>query len=83
MKRSAVAAVVAVFALQGGLIGWSFYAARRLPGGWGGTPWIWGAMIGGAIVVGLLTAVLMWLAFYSARKGYDDAAAECADDAEF
>jgi hypothetical protein len=44
----------------------------------GGFAWTGGsraiavALVAGAVGVGALTGVLMWLAFYSARKGYDD-----------
>ncbi|HLZ85117.1 MAG TPA: hypothetical protein VKQ54_16245 [Caulobacteraceae bacterium] len=71
MKRPlvilAVAGLLAVFAF----FGWAFYAT------WG-TDWTGGskaitvALVAGAIAVGGLTGVLMWLAFYSNRKGYDD-----------
>ncbi|MDB5483774.1 MAG: hypothetical protein JWO83_4827 [Caulobacteraceae bacterium] len=59
--------LMAVFAF----FGWAFYIS-------GGFAWTGGskaiviALVAGAVGVGALTGVLMWLAFYSSRKGYDD-----------
>jgi cation transporter-like permease len=51
--------------------GWVFYATGGFA--WtGGSKAIVVALVAGAIGVGALTGVLMWLAFYSDRKGYDD-----------
>ena len=63
----AAAGVLAMFAF----FGWAFWATR-------GTAWTGGskaitvALVAGALVVGALTGVLMWLAFYSNRKGFDE-----------
>ena len=54
-----------------GFFGWVFYTT-------GGFAWIGGskaiatALVAGALGVGALTGLLMWLAFYSSRKGFDD-----------
>jgi cation transporter-like permease len=59
--------LMAVFAF----FGWALYIS-------GGFAWTGGskaiviALVAGAVGVGALTGVLMWLAFYSSRKGYDD-----------
>ena len=54
-----------------GFFGWVFYTTGGFA--WtGGSKAIVVALIAGAIGVGALTGVLMWLAFYSDRKGYDD-----------
>jgi cation transporter-like permease len=59
--------VLAVF----GFFGWVFYINGGLA--WtGGSKAIAIALVAGAAGVGALTGVLMWLAFYSSRKGYDD-----------
>jgi hypothetical protein len=58
-------AIFAVFAVQ---------QASQLGGGWGELKPILPFVIGGAIVVAALTGGLMWLAFYSARRGFDDRA---------
>ncbi len=55
-----------------GLIGWAFISTSALGSMTGGS-WALTLMIaGGAVGAGALTGVLMWLAFYSARKGFDD-----------
>ena len=41
-------------------------------GGWRSLGPIWPYVLGGSLVVGALTGVFMWLAFYSANHGYDD-----------
>lgn len=76
MSRGLLAALALIVLVAIGLVGFGAWASASLPGSWGGTPWIWLAMVGGAVVVAALTAGLMWLAFFSARRGYDDAAAE-------
>lgn len=59
-------------ALFGAFIGWAFYASEGLGGGWENLRPILPVVIIGLIVVGGLTGVLMWLAFYSSRSGYDE-----------
>lgn len=56
-------AAFGVFAVQAG---------DAFGGGWGDLRPIMPFVIGGLVVVGGLTGVLMWLAFYSSRKGYDE-----------
>ena len=51
-----------------GVLAWVLVAADAFEG----LGPIWGWVVGGVVVTGLLTAVLMWLAFFSARRGYDD-----------
>ena len=60
---------LAAFAL---FMGWAFFQAARLGGGWASLGPIWPYVAGGVLVVGALAGFLMWLAFYSARHGYDD-----------
>ncbi|MGI8840084.1 MAG: hypothetical protein ACR2F8_04775 [Caulobacteraceae bacterium] len=56
-----------------GFMGWAFYSTRSI--GFGpGTGAIVVMIVVGAVGVGLLAGVLMWLAFYSSRKGYDESA---------
>ena len=76
MSRGMFAALALIAATGAGLVAFGAWASSRLAGDFGGTVWIWIAMIGAAVVVAALTAALIWLAFYSARAGYDDAAAE-------
>lgn len=59
-------AAFAVFA------GWAFYEGSQLGGGWASLGPVWPYVLGGAVVVAALAGFLMWLAFYSARHGYDD-----------
>lgn len=56
-----------------GYLGWALWAMRG-SGSWTGGSWVLGAIIvGGMVVTGALAGGLMWLAFYSARHGHDDA----------
>lgn len=52
--------------------GWAFVQGSHLGGGWTSLEHIWPYVAGGLLVVGALTGVLMWLAFYSSRSGYDE-----------
>ena len=79
MTRGLAVAVAVILAVGASLIGFGAWASSRLEGGFGGTVWIWVAMIGGALTVAALTGGLMWLAFFSARAGFDDAVAEQRD----
>jgi cation transporter-like permease len=64
----AVAALVAVV----GFGAWAILATQSI-GSWTGGSWVILAMIvAAAVFTGGLTGVLMWLAFYSDRKGYDE-----------
>ncbi len=58
-------------ALLFAFMGWSFYSTRSIGFG-SGTGAIVVMIVAGALGVGLLTGVLMWLAFYSSREGYDE-----------
>ena len=65
-----------------GFMAWVVSRSGALAGSWtGGSPHILAAMALGAVGVGALTGGLMWLAFFSARRGYDDRAAEWEEDA--
>lgn len=73
MKRvPTVVGLLVALALVAGLLGWGYYASTRLGGGWDWITPILPFVIVGLIAVGGLTGVLMWLAFYSSRHGYDD-----------
>src|SRR5262245_37896732 len=61
-----------VLAVLAGLGAWAVSAAEGLSGGWASLLPILPYVVAGAFFVGLLTGGLMWLAFYSARHGYDD-----------
>jgi high-affinity Fe2+/Pb2+ permease len=70
MGRPAAILVTLGLLVVAGFFAWAFYFTR---GEWtGGSRAIVIAMAAGAIGVGALTGALMWLAFYSARKGYDE-----------
>jgi cation transporter-like permease len=73
MKRILmVAGMLAALALAAGLAGWTFYAGSRIGDGWTGVSHVLTFVIIGLTAVGALTGGLMWLAFYSARHGYDE-----------
>lgn len=52
--------------------GWALYAMRDFGSWTGGSTAIAVMIVAGAVCTGALTGVLMWLAFYSERKGYDE-----------
>jgi hypothetical protein len=73
MRRpGSILLVFVALAFLAGFGGWIFYAGSQIAGDWSGLRPILLYVIGGLFVVGLLTGVLMWLAFYSSRKGYDE-----------
>jgi len=59
-------------ALFAAFVVWALYASESLGGGWESLRPILPMVILGLVVVGGLTGVLMWLAFYSSRHGYDE-----------
>jgi hypothetical protein len=73
MKTPAIVAIgLLAVALIGGFFAWGLYVMRD-SGSWTGGSWVLTALIaGGVVATGALGGGLMWLAFYSARKGYDD-----------
>ena len=74
---SAKFAPLALLVVFGVLIAVALWGAVRSFSTFGGDLGLhgWLALIGGSVLTIALTAGLMWLVFYSARKGYDDAAA--------
>lgn len=62
---------IGVLALAGLLI-WAIAEAPGLGSLTGGSASLTGIIVLGALGVGGLTAALMWLAFYSDNKGYDE-----------
>ena len=76
MKPPLAIAVTIGLVLLFGFFGWAFYASNQLGVSWTGGSWVLTLVIvGGVLVTGALTGALMWLAFYSSRKGYDEDAA--------
>ena len=74
MKRALPYLMLAV-ALAGvaAFFGWAFHEAGIVGGGWqAALAPIWLYVAGGLLVVAALTGGLMWLAFYSSRRGYDE-----------
>ena len=59
-------------ALFGAFAAWAFVATSRIDGGWRSLLPVWPYVLGGLVTVAALTGGLMWLAFYSAKHGYDD-----------
>ncbi len=64
--------LMAALAVIAGLGGWTLYVSSRLGYGWDGLGQVLIFVVAGLIAVGGLTGGLMWLAFYSARHGYDE-----------
>ena len=64
--------VLLALAVTTALAFWAYAVSARLGGeGWDWLTPILPFVIVGLLAVGGLTGVLMWLAFYSARRGYD------------
>ncbi len=71
MKRSTAIFLGGGVAVMFGFMAWAFYSTRAI--GFGpGMGAITVMIVAGVVGTGLLTGVLMWLAFYSSRKGYDE-----------
>jgi hypothetical protein len=61
---------------------WVAMRSGAMGGSWtGGSPHILAAMVIAGVGAGGLAAGLIWLAFFSARRGYDERAAQ-ADELE-
>jgi hypothetical protein len=74
MRRPTPGFIVLVVVMAG-LVVWAalaFAASWRLAGDTRMSAHGWIAMTIAAVVSGLLAGALIWLAFYSARKGFDD-----------
>jgi hypothetical protein len=65
-----VVAAVLLVVLAG--MGWAVWASRDFGSWTGGSRAILIMIAVGAVLTGGLTALLVWLAFYSERKGYDE-----------
>ncbi len=74
MKRALPYLLIVIsLALVAGFFAWAFQVSGGIGGGWEDSlkP-IWRYVAGGLAVVAALTGGLMWLAFYSSRRGYDE-----------
>jgi hypothetical protein len=74
MRHAGIIFTFIALAVIFAFFGWAFYATRDLGSWTGGSGAIAIMIILGVLGTGGLTAGLMWLAFYSSRKGYDEAA---------
>jgi cation transporter-like permease len=72
MNKSLKVASIVGLAVLAGLGGWLYYVGSSMGIGWAGLAPVWLYVVAGAVLVGALAAVLMWLAFYSSRRGYDE-----------
>ena len=68
--------LLAGFAAVLGVCLWGLWLSRRMEGFTGMTIHGWIALGLALVLGGALSGGLMWLAFYSARKGYDDDAGD-------
>ena len=79
--RAAWALTAAGLAGVAAFMAWVASRSGALGGSWtGGSPHILAAMVIAVVGAGGLAAGLMWLAFFSARRGYDDRASEWEDE---
>ena len=67
-----VALIIAGFAAFLAFLVWAVLGTQGMGSWTGGSKALLAAIIGGAVFTGGLTGILMWLAFYSDRKGYDE-----------
>ncbi len=72
MKRPAILLVVAGLAVIFGFMGWALWQMGGLDELSGGRPAVMIMIVAGVVVTGGLTALLMGLAFYSDKKGFDE-----------
>src|SRR5271156_6463350 len=72
MRRVAVLLTILGVAIVFGFFGWALFATRTFGSWTGGSRAIAIMMVAGTIGTGGLTAVLLWLAFYSDRNGFDE-----------
>ena len=74
MRKHAIVLGLTFIGLAGFAVfaGWAFFEGSKLGGGWRSLGPIWPYVLGGIVVVAALAGGLMWLAFYSANRGYDE-----------
>lgn len=64
---------IAGLVVVAGFMAWVVSRSAAIGGSWtGGSVHIVAAMVIGVVGAGALAGGLMWLAFFSARRGYDD-----------
>ena len=71
-RRLVIALVVVGIVAFISFAAWTVIATKAMGSWTGGSSVLLGMIIAGALFTGGLTGVLMWLAFYSSRKGYDE-----------
>jgi hypothetical protein len=81
-KALTIALIVLGLGVVLAAMGWALYASRSLGSWTGGSPVILIMMVAGTLLTGALTGGLMWLAFYSERKGYDEPFRLDSDDSD-
>jgi hypothetical protein len=75
-KRTAFGLGVAFLAVAivGAYVAWAFRAAAKINLGWAGLRSAWPYLLAGVLTVEAMIIGFVWLAFYSARRGFDDRA---------
>jgi hypothetical protein len=63
-----------------GFFGWAMFATRSFDSITGGSRALAVLITAGVVGTGALAGILIWLAFYSARKGYDEPPSYERDD---
>lgn len=72
MKALGVILILCGLGLVLGYFGWALYSTESVTSWTGGSSTLMAMIIGGVLLTGALTGALMWLAFYSDRKGFDE-----------
>lgn len=80
MSRTAWLLVVLGLAALFGWLGWALWVSDPLGELARGSPFAQTVLIAGVVVSALLGGVLMWIAFRSSRRGFDDRATWYGDD---
>lgn len=66
--------LVLLYMAFAGYAGWAFYAGSKIGSGWNSLAHAWPYLLAGALTIAVVTALFVWVAFYSERHGYDERA---------
>jgi hypothetical protein len=70
-KHGPLGLLVLFYGAFAGFAAWAFYKGASIGRGWESLSQAWPYLLAEALTVAAVTAVLVWVAFYSERHGYD------------